>query len=104
MVSKYTTFERIKPNYWWVWSNRDYLRTSEVVTLLNKQDELIKDLYETNHDAVNALLNERNEVIRLELENERLKYLLLNLNELIADNETNNYFGVEMSINGRKIL
>lgn len=47
MVSKYTTFERIKPNYWWVWSDGNYLRTSELVTLLNKQDELIKDLYET---------------------------------------------------------
>lgn len=106
MVSKYTTVEKGEPNWWWVWSDGNYLKTSEVVALLNKQDELIKDLYETNHDAVNALLNEGKEVIRLELENERLKYLLSNLNELIADSiyETNKYFGVEMSANGRKIL
>lgn len=104
MVSKYTTVEKGEPNWWWVWSNGNYLKTSEVVTLLNKQDELIKDLYETNHDAVNALLNERNEVLKLEYENEKLKNMLSNLINYLEIENDNKFFGVEMSINGKKIL
>jgi len=79
IVSKYTTVERAKFNRWWVWSNGDYLDTSDVVRLLNKQDKLIEELHETNSDAVKALLIERLEVQRLEKEK---KILLKTLSEL----------------------
>ena len=61
-------------------------------------------MYETNHDAVNALLNERNEVLKLEYENEKLKNMLSNLINYLEIENDNKFFGVEMSINGKKIL
>ena len=76
MVSKYTTVERGEFNRWWVWSNGDYLRTSEVVRLLNEQDKEISELKEDVELLIDMIikLNEYRE--KVEKINQEFRVLL----------------------------
>lgn len=90
MISNYTTFERNEPNWWWVWSDGNYLRTSEVVTLLNDQNIIIKECHEVNLQLTNALLEERNKTKKLEDNVKTLIQLLLKLKKYQKEVEKTN--------------
>ena len=49
-VKMFTTVEKGEPNWWWVWYDGKYLRTYEVVTLLNEYTLKINDLIKENEE------------------------------------------------------
>ena len=49
-ITRFNTVEKGEPNWWWVWSDGKYLRTYEVVTLLNEYTLKINDLIKENQE------------------------------------------------------
>ena len=46
----YTTVEKGEPNWWWVWYDRNYLSTYEVVHRLNEMTVELEELKEKNKE------------------------------------------------------